>query len=104
MAKRNEMEERLNCEDRGKVDPSCDGRYLWVVCCYRCNHTAHIVIREFGVRGYACPRCLVYLDGDPHPQQRHLSELRNRKPGTSNRIKGYLEDEKDRYNPNKEGS
>jgi len=113
----NEMEKRLRCEDRGPVDPFTDGALRWVVCCGRCNHTAHIVIvHATGERKYACPRCLVFLDGSitPHPNpnkyepsvnlntdsdfkkrkswadfQRERA-MRNTHPAVKNRIRRYL--------------
>lgn len=62
---RNEMEYRLNVEDRGPVDAVSNAGYDWLMCCVTCNHVAHLVIRggsEMGERTFACPRCLVFLD------------------------------------------
>ena len=90
----NDMEKRLKVEDRGPVDPFNDGALRWVVSCARCMHTAHIVIvGATGERKYACPRCLVFLDGSPNPPNpyKHGMEPATRsKFDIKNRIRRYL--------------
>ena len=104
----NEMEKRLKCEDRGPVDPFSEDGLRWVVSCARCMHTAHVVILlTGGERKYACPRCLVFLDGSitTSPMKQPVSEIKKRKsweefqkeramrkthPAVKNRIERYL--------------
>lgn len=90
----NEMERRMGVEDRGPVEAMCDGAMQWVVCCARCNHVAHIVISREGIRHYACPRCLVLLDGSHNGPPRNFRDKRGR---PHNRIRGYLDEERERY-------
>ena len=88
----NEMEVRLKVEDRGPVDPFNIGSLRWVVSCARCMHTAHIVITQGTMeRKYACPRCLVFLDGSVHPPEPapEISKY-GRNKAVVNRIRRYL--------------
>ncbi len=95
---RNELEEALNCMDRGMVSPfSPDGVKRWVECCARCFNVAHIVILRGGRRAKACPRCLVLLDGQPGMmredglgwEEMEEKGMLNKKP-MKNRIKRFL--------------
>ena len=104
----NEIEKRLKCEDRGPVDPFNEDGMRWVVSCARCMHTAHVVILlTGGERKYACPRCLVFLDGsittspmkpsvsmevNHHKSWEDFRERAKRKthPAVKNRIARYL--------------
>jgi hypothetical protein len=89
----NEMEQRLKVEDRGPVDPFNVGNLRWVVSCARCMHTAHVVITHGTFeRKYACPRCLVFLDGSVHPPEPSPPDITRcgKYKAVTNRIRRYL--------------
>lgn len=54
---KNELEVRLNCEDRGRVYYDENGYYDTHA---KCKGILHIIIKDDTVK-YACPKCLVVV-------------------------------------------
>ena len=89
----NELEKRLECEDRGPVKPfSTDGRTHLIYCCAFCMTTIHVVITRKG-RAYACPQCVQILSYFIAPQNRKTwgDKPKDTQFRPTNRVKEYLD-------------
>ena len=99
MKNKNELEHRLNCEDRGPVQRfSVDGQTYQIYCCAWCMSTIHVVITTKG-RAYACPQCVQILSYFVSPTRMR------QKPsgGIRNRIKDMLNEPWEDKNGNEHG-
>lgn len=75
---KNEMEKRMDVEDRGEVVSHYDREVGGMIkeSCGRCWSVAHIVIRKSGERAKACPKCLCYIIDQRDREEEALQQLK----------------------------